>query len=90
MQITDIFCYFTAAVLLLWYVMFVVFVQHLGSWKLLLFLPFVAMALIVGSFPIRNRRSEMRKIKKRKSKKRRKEELLMKLKPHIVEGCGED
>ncbi len=86
MRVNDVFCYVTAAVLLFWYALFIRFGQEFESWAPLLFLPFVAMALIAGLSPIRHRRREKRKPrKKRKSKKQRKTDLLMKCKPRIVE-----
>ena len=86
MRIKDVFCYVTAAVLLFWYVLFIVFVQDFEGWAPLLFLPFVGMALIVGLSPIRHRRRERGKPRrKRRSKRKTKTDLLMKCRPRVVE-----
>ena len=86
LRIKDVFCYVTAAVLLFWYVLFIMFAQDLQSWAPLLFLPFVGMALIVGLSPIRHRRRQRGKPRRKKrSKRERKTDLFMKCRPRVLE-----
>lgn len=75
----------TAAVLLFWYALFLMFAQDFEGWAPLLFLPLVGMALIAGLSPIRHRRREMGKSRRKRSKRERKKDLLMKCRPRVVE-----
>ena len=88
MRVRDLSCFVAAIVLLLWYYLFIrynVLVEKFGGWTYLIYLPLVVMALIVSINPFRRHRQE-----RGKPKMESKNELLMRMKPSLVENHDKD
>jgi len=83
LRVRDIPCFVAAIVLLLWYYLFTgynVVVDSFGNWTYLIYLPLVVMALIVSINLFRRHRREHKKLKRES-----KTELLMRMRPSLVE-----